>query len=69
MHFVFDGGVLEDGSQIVLQHEELDHFRFTEQAELASYLAPYGIRRVSAALAGRASGAALYQPTHASWSA
>ncbi len=69
MHFVFDGGTLEDGSQIVLQREELDHFRFTEQAELASYLAPYGIRRVSAALAGRASGAAVYQPTHVSWSA
>jgi 8-oxo-dGTP diphosphatase len=62
MHFVFDGGTIDDGTGIVLQLEELDHFRFTEKAELASYLAPYGMRRVAAALAGRSSGAAVYQP-------
>ncbi len=27
MHFVFDGGTLDDGQGIVLQSEELDHFR------------------------------------------
>jgi 8-oxo-dGTP diphosphatase len=63
MHFVFDGGTLGDGSGIVLQAEELDDFRFTDPGEVASYLAPFGVRRVSAALAARASGAVVYQPT------
>jgi 8-oxo-dGTP diphosphatase len=62
MHFVFDGGTLDDGADIVLQREELDDFRFTDPAEMASYLAPYGVARVTAALAGRSSGAAVYQP-------
>ena len=62
MHFVFDGGTLADGSGIVLQAEELDDWRFTPPAELAGYLAPYGVARMRAALAGRAAGAAVYQP-------
>jgi 8-oxo-dGTP diphosphatase len=65
MHFLFDGGALEDGAGIVLQREELDDFRFTDPAEVSGYLAPYGVRRVAAALAGRASGATVYQPTRA----
>lgn len=65
MHFLFDGGALEDGAGIVLQREELDDFRFTDPAEVSGYLAPYGVRRVAAALAGRAAGAAVYQPTRA----
>jgi 8-oxo-dGTP diphosphatase len=63
LHFVFDGGTLDDGVAIVLQREELDDFRFTDPAEAAGYLAPFGVRRVAAALAGRAGGAAVYQPT------
>ncbi|HEX4656144.1 MAG TPA: NUDIX hydrolase [Streptosporangiaceae bacterium] len=63
MHFLFDGGALDDGAGIVLQREELDDFRFTDPAEVSGYLAPYGVRRVAAGLAGRASGAAVYQPT------
>jgi len=63
MHFVFDGGELPDGAAIVLQREELDDFRFTEPGETSRYLAPYGERRLAAALAARASGAAVYQPT------
>jgi 8-oxo-dGTP diphosphatase len=66
MHFVFDGGTLDDGAGIVLQREELDHYRFTDTAEMASYLAPYGIARVTAALAGRAAGATVYQPARVS---
>jgi len=65
MHFLFDGGALEDGAGIVLQREELDDFRFTDPAEVSGYLAPYGVRRVAAALTGRATGAAVYQPTRA----
>jgi 8-oxo-dGTP diphosphatase len=63
MNFVFDGGSLADGSGIVLQVEELDDFRFTAADEVAGYLAPFGVRRVKAALAARASGAAVYGPT------
>jgi 8-oxo-dGTP diphosphatase len=66
MHFLFDCGGLEDGAGIVLQHEELDDFRFTDPAEASEYLAPYGVRRVTAALEGRASGAAVYQPMRVS---
>ena len=62
MHFLFDGGTLDGGSGIVLQREELDDFRFTDPAELASYLPPHFEARVRAALAGRAAGAAVYQP-------
>jgi ADP-ribose pyrophosphatase YjhB (NUDIX family) len=65
MHFVFDDGSLADGSGIVLQAEELDDFRFTDLDEVADYLPPFGVRRVSAALAARASGATVYQPTWA----
>jgi 8-oxo-dGTP diphosphatase len=63
MHFLFDCEGLDDGASIVLQSEELDDFRFTDPAEVSEYLAPYGVRRVTAALEGRASGAAVYQPT------
>jgi 8-oxo-dGTP diphosphatase len=65
MHFVFDGGTLDDGAGVVLQGEELDEFRFTDPAEVSGYLAPYGVRRLAAALSGRASGAVVYQPTAA----
>jgi 8-oxo-dGTP diphosphatase len=63
IHFVFDGGTVTGGDGIVLQQEELDEFRFIPVAEVAGYLAPFGMRRVRAALAARASGAAVYQPT------
>jgi 8-oxo-dGTP pyrophosphatase MutT (NUDIX family) len=63
INFVFDGGSLADGSGIVLQASELDDFRFTAADEVADYLAPFGVRRVKAALAARASGGAIYGPT------
>jgi ADP-ribose pyrophosphatase YjhB (NUDIX family) len=62
MHLIFDGGTLDGGDGIVLQREELDDFRFTRADELAGYLPPRIEGRVRAALAGRASGAAVYQP-------
>jgi 8-oxo-dGTP diphosphatase len=63
MHFVFDGGTIGGGDGIVLQQEELDDFRFAGTAEAEAYLAPFSVRRVRAALAARAGGAAVYQPT------
>ena len=65
MHFVFDGGTIGSGAGIVLQPEELDEFRFVDPGQAAGYLAPYGVRRLTAALAGRDSGAPVYQPTWA----
>jgi 8-oxo-dGTP diphosphatase len=65
MHFVFEGGTLRDGTGIILQQEELDDFRFTDPAELDSYLPPHVQARVAAALAGRAAGATVYQPAPA----
>ena len=66
MHFVFDGGTIANGDGIVLQAEELDEFRFVPADETADYLAPYGVRRVLAALDARAAGRCVYQPTQVS---
>jgi 8-oxo-dGTP diphosphatase len=66
MHFVFDAGTLGNGDGIVLQAEELDEFRFVPPGEAADYLAPYGVRRVRAALGARAAGATVYQPAQLS---
>jgi 8-oxo-dGTP diphosphatase len=62
VHFVFDGGVLEEDANIRLQEDELDDYRFAEPGELASYLPAFLVARVSAALLGRATGAAVYVP-------
>jgi 8-oxo-dGTP diphosphatase len=62
MHFVFDGGTVSNGDHIVLQSEELDEFGFVAAAEIAAYLAPFGVPRVEAALAARAAGTAIYVP-------
>jgi 8-oxo-dGTP diphosphatase len=60
MHFVFDGGSLADGSHIVLQQEELDGWRFTAGAELAQFLPPHTLPRVSGAISARANGTVCY---------
>jgi len=62
MHFVFDGGLLDDESGIVIQESELDGYRFTRAAELASYLPAYGLARVGGALRARESGRCLFLP-------
>ncbi len=61
MHFVFDGGTLADGAGIILQAAELDDFRFTDPAELGDYMPDRVQARIRGALAGRASGAPVYQ--------
>jgi len=62
MHFVFDGGTVGEDAPVVVQQEELDGYRFVAPADLAGYLPPYGLARVRAALAARASGRTEYQP-------
>ena len=62
MHFVFDGGELRDGRDIVVQEEELDGFGFVGRADLAAHLPPYGLARVTGALRARAEGSALFLP-------
>jgi len=60
--FIFDGGVLPEHAPIRLQEDELDGYRFVEPGELAGYLPAFLATRVSAALAARATGAAVYVP-------
>jgi 8-oxo-dGTP diphosphatase len=62
MHFVFDGGTLPDGSEIRLQHEELDEYRFVDPDAAPPYLPPYLVPRVAAALRARVTGTAVYIP-------
>jgi 8-oxo-dGTP diphosphatase len=61
--FVFDGGQLGPGTEIVLQADELDDYRFVPPDELAGLLPPLVLRRVSAALAAQAAGTTSYPPT------
>jgi len=62
MHFVFDGGQLDDGSGIVLQEAELDGFHFTAAAELAAYLPEFGLARVTGAIRAREGGRTIFLP-------
>jgi 8-oxo-dGTP diphosphatase len=62
VHFVFDGGVLADDAPIRLQESELDHYRFVDPADLASYLPPIISARVTAALRSRGTGTTAYLP-------
>ena len=62
LYFLFDGGTLAPGTEIVLQQEELDDYRFTEEAEFGSYLPPFLVTRYSAALRARATGKTIYLP-------
>ena len=61
-HFIFDGGVLADGTGITLQAEELDAWRFVGRADLAAYLPAIIRARVDAALERRAGGGTSYLP-------
>ena len=62
VHFVFDGGMLADGTPIRLQESELDDYRFVEAGDLDRYLPPLIAARVAAALRGREAGATAYLP-------
>jgi 8-oxo-dGTP diphosphatase len=62
MHFVFDGGELDDGSGIVIQESELDGYRFTAFDELGEYLPRYSLVRVQGALRARQTGSMQYLP-------
>ncbi|MDR2985269.1 MAG: NUDIX hydrolase [Nocardiopsaceae bacterium] len=62
MHFVFDGGQLDDGSEIVVQEAELDGFEFVAPPNLPPYLPPYGLARVRGALRGREAGRCVFLP-------
>ena len=63
VHFVFDGGVIEDGATIRLQEEELDDYKFVPPDALDGYLPPIMSARVAAAVRARAIG----MPTYAPW--
>ena len=58
--FIFDGGVLDDFSGIVLQESELDDYRLVAPGALGEYLAPPMAMRVAGALRARATGVPVY---------
>jgi 8-oxo-dGTP diphosphatase len=60
VHFIFDGGVLADGTPIRLQSSELDDYRFVDAGDLDRYLPPLISVRVAAALRARGGGATAY---------
>ena len=66
LHFVFDCGTLPAGAPIVLQQEELDDYQFVAPDRLDSYTPVFMQDRIAAALAGRAGGATVYQPSRVS---
>jgi 8-oxo-dGTP diphosphatase len=62
VHFVFDGGVLADGTAIRLQEDELDDYRFVDEGDLPRYLPPMISTRVAAGLRSRGTGSTVYLP-------
>jgi len=58
--YVFDGGVLDDPSQIRLQPDELEAFEFISGPALRERLTANTADRVEMALAARASGGVAY---------
>ena len=62
MYFVFDGGVVGEQARIVLQHDELDSYRFTSPADLGNFMSEPGLRRATAALAALGCDGARYLP-------
>jgi 8-oxo-dGTP diphosphatase len=62
MHFVFDGGQLDNGSGIVIQEAELDGFEFVSPDDLPGYLPGYGLARVRGALRARSAGTSVFLP-------
>jgi 8-oxo-dGTP pyrophosphatase MutT (NUDIX family) len=53
VHFIFDGGELDDDAPIRLQAEELDDYRFADAGELAGYLPGFLVARLTAAVRAR----------------
>jgi 8-oxo-dGTP diphosphatase len=58
--FIFDGGVLEDFSGIVLQESELDEYRLVSPSDLAGYLPKHMRPRILGALRARETGTTVY---------
>ncbi len=60
VHFIFEGGELDDDMPVVLQTEELDGYRFVAPGDLSGYLPPVIATRVTAALRSRTAGGPAY---------
>jgi 8-oxo-dGTP diphosphatase len=60
--FTFDGGILPPGTQITLQADELDAYRYVPAGDLASLLPPGPARRALAAVAALTAGRTVYVP-------
>jgi 8-oxo-dGTP diphosphatase len=62
LFFVFDGGEIAAGTAITVQQEELDDCKFIAAAEFGGHFPGFMIRRYTAALHARATGAPVYVP-------
>jgi 8-oxo-dGTP diphosphatase len=62
VRFIFDGGTLPDGADVVLQAEELDDWQFAAVDRLADYLPAHILARTVAAVTALRSGSACYVP-------
>jgi 8-oxo-dGTP diphosphatase len=63
IYFIFDGGLLAGPSEVRLQQDELDDWRFATAGELPALLASQALPRVRAAIAAqRCGGGASYVP-------
>ncbi|HEY2577474.1 MAG TPA: NUDIX hydrolase [Streptosporangiaceae bacterium] len=60
--FVFEGGEIATGTEITVQEEELDGYKFIGIGEFGTHFPAFMVRRYTAALDARATGAPIYLP-------
>jgi 8-oxo-dGTP diphosphatase len=60
--FTFDGGLVPPGTEITLQADELDAYRYVPARDLGRLLPPGAARRAVAAVTALAAGGTVYVP-------
>lgn len=60
--FTFDGGIVPAGTEITLQADELDAYRYIPPADLGGLLPPAVARRAAAAVLALTAGGTIYVP-------
>ncbi|WP_422934885.1 NUDIX domain-containing protein [Sinomonas sp. P47F7] len=56
LSFLYDGGQLPEGAEVVLQEEELTEWKFLADEDFASHFGAHGAQNVRSALTGLAEG-------------
>lgn len=60
--FVFEGGEIAAGTEIKVQEDELEDYAFADVSEFGARFPAFMVRRYTAALHARATGAPIYLP-------